>query len=123
MTFKERLKNLRIDLGMNQKELAYESNLSPQCISQLELGTRNPTGSTLMALANFFECSTDYLLGREDDFGNITIQTKKSTPLLQDEQKLLDTYRKLDTVNKMHVSAYAEVRLEEQYSLSLKYKK
>ena len=34
--------------------------------------------------------------------------------LPQDEQKLLDTYRKLDTVNKMHVSAYAEIRLEEQ---------
>lgn len=68
----------------------------------------------LIKLANFFQCSTDYLLGREDDFGNITIQTEKPAPLPQDELHLLEVYRKLDTVNKMHVSAYADVRLEEQ---------
>ena len=114
MGFKEQLNKLRLELGMTQKDLAYESKLSPQCISQLEKGTRYPTGFTLVALADCLECSTDYLLGREDDFGNINIQTNKPAPLPQDEQKLLDTYRQLDAVNKLHVSAYAEVRLEEQ---------
>lgn len=114
MLFNEILKGLREERGLTQKNIADACKVSPTCICQLETGSRSPTGSTLLSLADFFNCSIDYLLGREDDFGNITIQTEKPAPLPQDEQKLLDTYRKLDTVNKMRVSAYAEIRLEEQ---------
>lgn len=114
MLFNEILKGLREERGLTQKNIADACKVSPTCICQLETGSRSPTGSTLLSLADFFNCSIDYLLGREDDFGNITIQTEKPDPLPQDEQRLIDTYRKLDTVNKMHVSAYAEVRLEEQ---------
>lgn len=114
MLFNEILKGLREERGLTQKNIADACKVNPTCICQLETGSRSPTGSTLLSLADFFNCSIDYLLGREDDFGNITIQTEKPDPLPQDEQRLIDTYRKLDTVNKMHVSAYAEVRLEEQ---------
>ena len=80
----------------------------------IEIGKNEPTANTLIRYADFFECSTDYLLGREDDLGNVTIKIEKPAPLPQDEQKLLDTYRKLDTFNKMRVSSYADIRLEEQ---------
>lgn len=105
MLFNEILKGLREERGLTQKNIADACKVSPTCICQLETGSRSPTGSTLLSLADFFNCSIDYLLGREDDFGNITIQTEKPDPLPQDEQRLIDTYRKLDTVNKMHVSA------------------
>ena len=48
-----------------------------------------------------------------DDFGNVTVQTT-GEELTEDEKRLLSTYRKLSTKNRMHVSAYAQIRLEEQ---------
>lgn len=113
MEFSQKLKELRGEKGLTQDQLAAKSNLSHGCIAMLELGKRAPTGVTLLALSDALECSVDYLLGREDDFGNVTVQTA-GTQLTTDEEKLLATYRKLTEKNKMHVSAYAQVRLEEQ---------
>lgn len=109
-----RLKELREERHLTQNDIAKEIKTSQTNIGRWEKELNEPAASFLIRLADFFQCSTDYLLGREDDLGNITIHTEKPAPLPQDEQKLLDTYRKLDTVNKMHVSAYAEIRLEEQ---------
>lgn len=75
MLFNEILKGLREERGLTQKNIADACKVSPTCICQLETGSRSPTGSTLLSLADFFNCSIDYLLGREDDFGNITRQT------------------------------------------------
>lgn len=114
MTFSNISKALRKEKGLSQVQLAEALNVSKACISMIEIGKNEPTANTLLKYADFFQCSTDYLLGREDDFGNITVHTEKPAPLPQDELHLLEVYRKLDTVNKMHVSAYADVRLEEQ---------
>ena len=106
---------LRKEKGLSQVELAKALNVSKACISMIEIGKNEPTAITLIKYADFFECSIDYLLGREDDFGNITIQKEKSSvDLTAEEKSLLDTFRKLNTKNRMHVSAYADVRLEEQ---------
>ena len=96
MQFKDILKTLREERGLSQKNIAQACNVSPTCICQLETGARNPTGSTLVLLADFFDCSIDYLLGREDDFGNITIQKEKSTvDLTAEEKELMDIFRSL----------------------------
>ena len=108
------LKDLRKNRNLTQFQLSQALKIGQATIAGYENGSREPHINSLIAYANFFECSIDYLLGREDDFGNITIQTEKPAPLPQDELHLLEVYRKLDTVNKMHVSAYADVRLEEQ---------
>ena len=109
-----RLKELREERHLTQNDIAKEIKTSQTNIGRWEKELNEPAASFLIRLADFFQCSTDYLLGREDDFGNITIKTEKPVPLPQDELHLLEVYRKLDTVNKTHVSAYAEVRLEEQ---------
>ena len=109
-----RLKEVRNEKGLNQKKIAAYQNITQQTYSDYETGRTNPDINTLILISNILETSIDYLLGREDDLGNITIKTEKPAPLPQDELHLLEVYRKLDTVNKMHVSAYAEVRLEEQ---------
>ena len=109
-----RLKEMREERHLTQNEVAQQIQTSQINIGRWEKGLNEPTASFLVRLADFFNCSVDYLLGREDDFGNVVVQTEKPAPLPQDEQDLLETYRKLDTQNKMHVSIYAEVRLEEQ---------
>lgn len=108
-----RLKELRLDKGLKQSELANILMTTQATIGKYERGDLEPNLDFLKRLADFFEVSTDYLLGREDDFG--IIQTK--TPgeeLTGEEKQLLQAFRKLNTKNRMHVVAYAEVRLEEQ---------
>ena len=124
MEFKDILKDLREDYSLTQKEVALSCNLSPQCISQLEMGIRNPTGITLVALADFFEVSIDYLMGRIENADNGTIfQQKTLHPLSYEEEQLIKLLRKnpphqaMDWINLycklpdyMQQSIFAELR-------------
>lgn len=109
MKFAYRLKELRIEKGFTQDQLAEKADLSHGCIAMLETGKRTPTGNTLSVLADIFECSTDYLLGREDDFGNITIKAENAAPALtEQERRMLELYRKLPPY--LQENAYAELK-------------
>jgi transcriptional regulator with XRE-family HTH domain len=107
MSFCELLKYLRTEKGVTQKEVAQACDITPTCICQLESGVRNPTGSTIKALASYFGCSADYLLGLEDDFGAKTVHsdggsamsvvsTATGERLTQDERDLIEYYRALN---------------------------
>ncbi|MGG0665529.1 helix-turn-helix transcriptional regulator [Viridibacillus arvi] len=61
-----RLKALRNEKNLTQKELADKINVSNVSISGYESGNRTPDTETLQVIADFFETSTDYLLGRSD---------------------------------------------------------
>lgn len=71
--FVSKLKELREEKGLQQKELAELLNVSKSTISGWEVGRNEPQQEILIKIANVFEVTTDYLLGREDDFGNVTI--------------------------------------------------
>lgn len=64
--FSERLKELRIDNGLNQIQLAKETGLSRSAIGHWELNKRIPNLDAVIVLAEFFKVSIDYLAGRED---------------------------------------------------------
>lgn len=65
--FAERLRQLRKSRGMLQKTLSHELGISFQALSMMETAERWPSIEILAAIADFFEVSTDYLLGRCDD--------------------------------------------------------
>ena len=65
-TFAERVKELRIEKGVGQVELAKEINVSKGIISLWENGLREPKLSNLIVLAQFFGVSIDYLAGLEN---------------------------------------------------------
>ena len=113
MTFGERSRYLRKEKGLSQIELAKALNISKACISMIEIGKNEPTAITLERYADFFDCTTDYLLGREEGFDGSHFPTP-AAELTQEEKRLLEVFRKLNTKNRMHALAYAEVRLEEQ---------
>jgi len=60
----KRLKELRESKGITQQELANIMNLSQQTIGHYEVGRAKPDADTLARLANYFETTVDYLLGR-----------------------------------------------------------
>ncbi len=65
--FSERLKELRIEKGVGQIELAKAIDVSKGIISLWENDLREPKLSNLVALAKFFDVSVDYLVGLTND--------------------------------------------------------
>ena len=64
--FGERLKNLRIENQMTQKEVAERIGLVSGSISAYEQGKKFPSVEVLIQLCNLFHVSSDYLLGLSD---------------------------------------------------------
>ncbi|MBO7221936.1 MAG: helix-turn-helix transcriptional regulator [Clostridia bacterium] len=67
-TFKERLKELRLELGLSQKSLAHDVGTTDDCIYFWEKGRSEPSISEIIALAKRLDVSTDYLLGATDEY-------------------------------------------------------
>lgn len=61
-----RIRDLREDKDLLQKELAAYLQCSQVCYSSYELGKRDIPTDVLIKLAQFHETSVDYLLGRTD---------------------------------------------------------
>jgi transcriptional regulator with XRE-family HTH domain len=64
--FGQRLKELRKDKELVQTDIAKILEVSVSTIGMYEQGRRTPDTETLNTLANFFDVSVDYLLGRTD---------------------------------------------------------
>lgn len=108
MTFSDISKALRKEKGLSQVKLAEALHVSKACISMIEVGINEPTANTLIKYADFFQCSTDYLLGREDDFGNIVIQTNGSPQLTDPERTLLTAFKRLPPDLQVRAIAYVQ---------------
>jgi transcriptional regulator with XRE-family HTH domain len=64
--FKDRLKDLRKSLNLNQGELAEKLELSRSAVSSYERGIREPDFDTLEKIADFFNVDKGYLLGEAE---------------------------------------------------------
>lgn len=62
----EKLRSLRIEKNLTQKQVADRIGLAISAVSSYESGSRYPTYDTLIKLARMFHVSTDYLLGIAD---------------------------------------------------------
>ncbi len=63
----ERIRHLREDHDLTQKELAAYLRCSQVCYSHYELGRRDIPTDVLIRLADFYLTSVDYLLGLTDE--------------------------------------------------------
>lgn len=61
--FYERIKELRLSLGINQVQFAKKLNVTKQCVSNWENANLQPSIDMLIRIAQTFSVSTDYLLG------------------------------------------------------------
>ena len=65
--FHDRIRELRENFGMSQKQVARELNLSTSAIGMYEQGRRTPSLELVVAYADLFSVTTDFLL-RGDEF-------------------------------------------------------
>lgn len=65
--FNKRLKQLRKEKKLTREQLAEKLDITYYALSKYETGDRQPDYQTLKKIADFFDVSTDYLLGRSDD--------------------------------------------------------
>ncbi|MBQ8657956.1 MAG: helix-turn-helix transcriptional regulator [Clostridia bacterium] len=64
--FQNRLKELRTEKGLSQKELAQKIGATYSAVSFWETGVNEPKISYVISLCKFFDVSADYLLGLVD---------------------------------------------------------
>lgn len=86
--FGRRLKELRLEKEINQSELGEIIGISPSTVGMYERDKRFPDKDILGKIADFFEVSTDYLLGRTDERN-----LNKERPKLDDGIKTIAAHR------------------------------
>lgn len=64
--FGDRLKEVRTQAGLSQKSLAEQLYVTQQSVWKWEMNTSSPNPETIAKIAEIFDVSTDYLLGRTD---------------------------------------------------------
>lgn len=62
----ERLKTLRLSKKPTQREIAHAVHITEVSYQRYEYGTVRPSLDTLIALADYFDVSLDYLVGRSN---------------------------------------------------------
>lgn len=87
MSFGKRLKALRENKGLTQKELAEKLKINRSRLSLYELNDREPDQELTIQIANFFGVTTDFLLGNTSAKTSDTIN-KIDNALIEDPELL-----------------------------------
>jgi transcriptional regulator with XRE-family HTH domain len=92
--FLQRLDELIQERGITEHRLMRETGIAKSCVWNWRQGCQ-PTIDKVAKIADYFQVSIDYLVGRENDRGIINVNVNLST----DEVKLLTAYRQLNNQN------------------------
>jgi len=88
-----RMKSLREENGLTQKEIADFLGVTPKAVSFYELEQRSPSWDMVVKLAEKYNVTTDYLLGKSDS-RNFESNSNEQ-PLDDDLKKILEIYEGL----------------------------
>jgi transcriptional regulator with XRE-family HTH domain len=92
--FGDRLKRLRTERKITQSELGKLFGISSSTIGMYEQNRREPDAQTLIKIAEYFEVSTDYLLGNDEKPSAVSEQ--KNKPLSDEDAKLIIAIKDLE---------------------------
>ena len=88
MSILNRIRDLREDKDLTQSDVAKSTGIDQKTLSNYETGKTNPDSYVIIKLADFFDVSADYLLGRESEDSKKINNIKKR---LWDIQKELNS--------------------------------
>ncbi|MFD2131659.1 helix-turn-helix domain-containing protein [Pseudogracilibacillus auburnensis] len=91
--FRERLKDLRDELNLDQKEMGEKLNLSASAYGYYEQGRNEPSLQTLIKIAQTFNVTTDYLLGLTN--------TRETSVYYKMSDKILLSNSEMNAIQKM----------------------
>lgn len=100
-----KIKELRIEKGLYQKDLAEALNTTITTICDYERGRTQPSVEGLIKLANVLEVTTDELIGRANNLGNVVINGERLTT---EEAELVRIYRNLGNDNKEQLVTFGK---------------
>ena len=98
-----RIKELRIEKGLLQSDIAKYINKSERIVGFYEKGQRDPNTETLLMLSELFGVSVDYILGKSDvrnpekldtDKINIGLSMKDYNPPTKEQQEKIEEFAK-----------------------------
>ena len=90
----EKLHRLRLNKGLTQRQVADRLCVSPSIISGYETCERTPSTEVLLALSYLYQCSTDFLLGKQAHEPAIVLNTEGLTePQVQAIISLIAAFR------------------------------
>lgn len=95
-TFIEIFSDLLAEHELNRKQFSEKSGIPYPTVIGWTTHNRLPDYTALIKIADFFDCSVDYLTGRQDYYGRDLYSGKIS----QQEKSLLVSFRKLSNENK-----------------------
>ena len=101
------IKNLRLENNLKQQDLARILKTAQCTIAKYESEQLEPNINTIQALANYFNCSVDYILGRESEDSVIIVSDKQKS-------EIEELYEKLNRQNKIMVMGYITALLQKQ---------
>lgn len=90
----EKLKLLRWEHGLSQREIAEAVGVSQQSVNKYENHAVEPDIATLIALADFFHTSVDYLIGHTEI--DHIIEPVSPSDLNEEEAALISQWRRLN---------------------------
>ena len=104
-----RLRALREEAGKTQAQIAEVFKISRQVYANYENEINQPPLHILIIMSDYFQCSLDYLLGRSDDLGNVTILPDYfyKDNFSTEERTLLKEFRILSTNDRKILLEYA----------------
>ena len=100
----DNLKKLREKKNMTQTRLSIEIEVSQEIISHYEIVASKPNIDNLIKIADFFHCSTDYLLNRTDNPAMVNDIDKNNA----ETSDLIYKYNSLSAENKKNLNKYLE---------------
>ena len=101
-----KLRELRVELGIKQEDLAKIIGVQDYTIGNWERERSEPSIEHLIKLADYFQCSVDELLGREDyGTGNVVIQGAQLNAF---DERLLQVVHMLTLEDQYQVLGFAQ---------------
>ncbi|EAC2770898.1 TPA: helix-turn-helix transcriptional regulator [Listeria monocytogenes] len=94
MKVNEMIVNLREKRNISQRELANRIGINKSVMNRIESGERDIRAHELEAIANYFDVSTDYLLGREEFNNSDLLAAHIDDDLTEDERIEIEKYLK-----------------------------
>lgn len=92
--FSDRLKNLRIKKNLSMRRVALDLNMAYTTYVSYEKNEREPNSEALIAIADYFDCSIDFLIGRSSQVKMSTLDEQNISLLLSShEKKVITAYR------------------------------